>query len=114
MSPLVTAYLLLAGAIISEVTGSTFLVKSDGFTKLFPSLMVVILFSFSFFLLSHVIKVLPIGIVYAIWSGVGIVLTALIGFLLFKQTIDGAGMFGMSFIVMGVIIINLFSKSVGH
>ena len=114
MSPLVTAYILLAGAIISEVTGSTFLVKSDGFTKLFPSLMVVILFSFSFFLLSHVIKVLPIGIVYAIWSGVGIVLTAIIGFLLFKQSIDGPGIFGMCFIVLGVIIINLFSKSAGH
>ena len=114
MSPLLTAYALLGIAIVSEVIGSTFLVKSEGFSKLVPSLLVVVLFSFAFFLLSQVIKTIPLGIAYAIWSGVGIILTAIVGYLLFKQTIDTAGIIGLALIVSGVIVINLFSQSTGH
>lgn len=114
MNSLTTAYLLLATAIVCEVTGSTFLLKSEGFTKLLPSVMVIILFSLAFFLLSHVIKTIPLGIAYAIWSGVGIVLTATIGYLFFKQTLDTAAIIGMLLIVSGVIVINLFSQSSGH
>lgn len=114
MSPVSFAYLLLACAIVSEVIGSTFLVKSEGFTKLLPSIMVVILFCLAFYLLAQVIKVIPLGIAYAIWAGVGIILTALVGFVLFKQQLDFPAMLGIAFIVIGVIIINAFSSSAGH
>lgn len=108
------AYSLLAVAIISEVIGSTFLVKSEGFSKLFPSIMVVILFSLAFYLLSQVIKIIPLGIAYAIWAGVGIVLTAMVGYVLFKQTLDAPAIIGIVLIVSGVVVINLFSQSTGH
>jgi len=111
---LLFAYGLLGLAIISEVIGSTFLVKSVGFTKLFPSLMVVILFSIAFYLLSQVIKIIPLGIAYAIWAGVGIILTAIVGYIMFKQTLDTPALIGIALIVAGVLVINLFSQSTGH
>ncbi len=114
MNALLLAYGLLGLAIITEVIGSTFLVKSEGFSKLFPSIMVVILFSIAFYLLSQVIKTIPLGIAYAIWGGVGIVLTAIVGYVLFKQTLDGPALLGIALIVSGVAIINLFSQSTGH
>ena len=114
MNSLLFAYSLLGLAIISEVTGSTFLVKSEGFTKLWPSLAVIVLFSIAFYLLSQVIKVIPLGIAYAIWAGVGIVLTAMIGFFVFQQRLDAAAMIGIGLIVSGVVVINLFSHSAGH
>lgn len=114
MNPILMAYALLAMAISSEVIGSTFLVKSEGFTKLLPSLAVVVLFSLAFYLLSQVIKVIPLGIAYAIWAGVGIVLTALIGYFVFRQSLDFAAMIGIALIVSGVVVINLFSNSTGH
>ena len=114
MNSFLFAYSLLGLAIISEVTGSTFLVKSEGFTKLWPSLAVIVLFSIAFYLLSQVIKVIPLGIAYAIWAGVGIVLTAMIGFFVFQQRLDAAAMIGIGLIVSGVVVINLFSHSAGH
>ncbi|OTG82245.1 SMR family transporter [Acinetobacter sp. ANC 4648] len=114
MNPVVFAYCMLGLAIISEVAGSTFLVKSEGFTKLWPSLAVVVLFSIAFYLLSQVIKVIPLGIAYAIWAGVGIILTAIIGFFLFKQSLDTAAIIGIGLIVAGVVVINVFSKAAGH
>lgn len=114
MNALLLAYGLLGLAIITEVIGSTFLVKSEGFSKLFPSIMVVVLFSIAFYLLSQVIKTIPLGIAYAIWGGVGIVLTAIVGYVLFKQTLDAPALLGIALIVSGVAIINLFSQSTGH
>ncbi len=114
MNPLPLAYILLALAIISEVTGSTFLVKSEGFTQLVPSLLVFIFYVISFYLLSQVLKTIPLGIAYAIWSGVGIVLTALIGFFIFRQSLDVPAVIGIALIVSGVVVINLFSNSTGH
>ncbi|WP_288688005.1 SMR family transporter [Acinetobacter sp. YH12227] len=114
MNSVMFAYGLLACAIISEVIGSTFLVKSEGFSKLVPSLVVVVLFSLAFYLLSQVIKVIPLGIAYAIWAGVGIVLTALIGYFIFRQSLDIPAMLGIALIVAGVVVINLFSNSTGH
>jgi len=114
MNPLLLAYILLALAIISEVTGSTFLVKSEGFTQLVPSLLVFIFYVISFYLLSQVLKTIPLGIAYAIWSGVGIVLTALIGFFIFRQSLDVPAVIGIALIVSGVVVINLFSNSTGH
>lgn len=114
MNSVMFAYGLLACAIISEVIGSTFLVKSEGFSKLVPSLVVVVLFSLAFYLLSQVIKVIPLGIAYAIWAGVGIVLTALIGYFIFRQSLDIPAMLGIALIVAGVVVINLFSNFTGH
>lgn len=114
MNVLTTAYTLLGCAIVCEVTGSTFLAKSDGFTKLVPTGITVIMFVLAFYLLSHVIKVIPLGMVYAIWSGIGIILTALVGFLVLKQSLDLPALIGIGFIVTGVVIMNLFSHSVGH
>ncbi|AOA59982.1 QacE family quaternary ammonium compound efflux SMR transporter [Acinetobacter larvae] len=108
------AYILLAIAIVSEVIGSTFLVKSDSFTKLVPSLIVVICFCIAFYLLSQVVKVIPLGIAYAIWAGVGIILTAIIGFFVFKQSLDFAALCGIALIICGVVVINLFSSTAGH
>lgn len=108
------AYILLALAIVSEVTGSTFLVKSEGFTQLVPSILVVVFYIISFYLLSQVIKTIPLGVAYAIWGGVGIVLTALIGFLIFRQSLDLAALIGIALIIGGVIVMNIFSKTVGH
>lgn len=114
MNSLLLAYLLLGLAIITEVIGSTFIVKSEGFTKLFPSLMVLILFSIALYLLSQVIKTIPLGVAYAIWAGVGIILTAVAGYFVFKQTLDVPALIGIGLIVSGVLVINLFSKSTGH
>lgn len=114
MNALWVAYGLLALAIISEVIGSTFLVKSEGFTRFWPSFAVVVLYVIAFYLLSQVIKVIPLGIAYAIWAGVGIVLTAVIGYFLFRQSLDAAAMIGIGLIIAGVVVINLFSNSVGH
>ena len=114
MNSILLAYGLLAIAIIAEVTGSTFLVKSEGFTKFVPSILVVIFYVISFYLLSQVIKTIPLGIAYAIWGGVGIVLTAMIGFIVFKQHLDLAAILGIALIISGVLIINIFSTSSGH
>lgn len=114
MNPITQAYILLALAIIVEVTGSTLLVKSEGFTKIVPSVAVVILFALAFYLLSQVIKVIPLGIAYAIWAGVGIILTALIGVIFLKQQLDVPAVIGILLIVSGVVVMNLFSKTAGH
>lgn len=114
MNPITQAYILLALAIIVEVTGSTLLVKSEGFTKIVPSVAVVILFALAFYLLSQVIKVIPLGIAYAIWAGVGIILTALIGVIFLKQQLDVPAVVGILLIVSGVVVMNLFSKTAGH
>ncbi|RLL48871.1 QacE family quaternary ammonium compound efflux SMR transporter [Acinetobacter cumulans] len=114
MNPIYMAYAMLALAIITEVTGSTFLVKSEGFTKFWPSAAVVVLFCIAFYLLSQVIKVIPLGIAYAIWAGVGIILTAAVGYFIFKQNLDLPAMLGIALIVSGVLVINLFSNSTGH
>jgi len=114
MNPILIAYGLLACAIVSEVTGSAFLIKSDGFTKFVPSLLVVFFYVISFYLLAQVIKTIPLGIAYAIWAGVGIILTALVGYFIFKQSLDIAAMAGIGLIISGVLVINLFSTSAGH
>lgn len=114
MSPIFTAYLMLAVAILSEVTGSSFLVKSEGFTKPIPTLITICCFSLSFFLLSHIVKTIPLGIAYAIWSGVGLVLTALISVIVFKHSLDLPAMIGIALIIAGVVVLNVFSKSTGH
>ena len=114
MSQSMLAYGLLAIAIVSEVTGSTFLAKSEGFSKPLPTIITLICFGIAFYFLSQVIKTIPLGIAYAIWSGVGIVLTAIIGYFILGNKLDLPAIVGMSLIVLGVIVINLFSHSATH
>ena len=103
------AYLLIA--ILSEVLATSMLKASHGFTKLIPSIVTFIGYSVSFYFLSMVLKYIPIGISYAIWSGLGIVLISIVGLLAFKQELDLPGIFGMVLIISGVIVIHLFSGS---
>jgi len=106
--------IILFFAILSEVIATTALKLSDGFTKIVPSVIVVIGYGASFYLLSISLKVIPIGLAYAIWSGVGIVLTVIAGILIWRETLDWARVIGIIFIILGIIIINLFSKITAH
>lgn len=114
MSQIVLAYSALAIAIVSEVTGSAYLAKSEQFTRLGPSLMVVVCYCLAFYLLSQTIRVLPLGVAYAIWAGLGIVLTTLVGIVVLRQSIDLWGMVGIAMIVGGVLVMNILSKTSGH
>lgn len=107
-------WLLLGGAIVAEVVATAALKLSDGFSKLWPSVVVVIGYGIAFFLLSLTLRKMPIGIAYAIWSGVGLVLITVASRYLFGQRLDLAALLGMSLIVCGVAVINLFSKSIAH
>lgn len=107
-------WLALAISIFAEVIGTTALKASNEFTRLVPSTIVVTGYGTAFYFMSISLRVLPVGIMYAIWSGMGIVLVSIIGWLVYKQTLDLPSMIGMGLIIAGVIVINLFSKSVGH
>ena len=107
-------FVYLSVAIVAEVIGTSALKASGEFTKLWPSLIVVLGYGIAFYLLSLVLKTIPIGVAYAIWSGVGIVLIAVVGALFFKQVPDTPAIVGMGLIVSGVVVMNLFSKTVGH
>lgn len=107
-------YLYLGLAICLEVLGTSFLAKSNGFSKLIPSAITVIAFGACFYFLSQALKSLPLGIAYAIWAGLGIVLTASVSVIFFKQKLDTPAILGMLLIVIGVIVINVFSKSTSH
>lgn len=107
-------YILLLLAIVFETIATSFLKQSEQFSKLWPTVMMVVCYGASFYLLSIAFKTMPIGIAYAIWSGVGIVLIGFIGWLVFKQSLDFPAILGMGMIIVGVIIINLFSKSISH
>ncbi|WP_213780849.1 SMR family transporter [Caballeronia sp. dw_276] len=109
-----SAYALLAIAIVAEVVATSALRASDGFSRLVPSVIVVIGYGISFYLLSLTLKSLPVGIVYAVWSGAGIVLITLVAALLFKQIPDLPAVLGMGLIVAGVIVLNVFSKVSAH
>ena len=108
------SYLYLAIAIVSEVIGTSALKASNEFTRLVPSLITVTAFFCAFYFLSLCLRTIPVGIAYAIWSGVGIVLISLIALVLFDQKLDLPALGGMALIVAGVMVINLFSKSAAH
>ena len=114
MSPAVSAYAALGLAILCEVAGSTFLQKSEQFSKLLPTLAMLVLYAVAFYLLSQALRVMPLGVAYAIWSGLGIVLTAGIGLWVFGQKLDLATIVGMGLIIAGVLVMNLLSKAPGH
>jgi len=101
-------------AVLSEVTATTALKFSEGFTKLVPSIVVILGYGLSFYLLSLSLKVMPIGIAYALWSGIGIVLTVIAGMILWREPLDWARVTGIALIIGGILIINLFSKVAAH
>lgn len=114
MSSYVVTYGSLFLAIVCEVVATAFLKQSEQFTKLFPTLVTAVGYVAAFYLLSVTLKTLPVGIAYAIWSGLGIVLISIIGVFLFKQHLDFPAYLGLSFIIAGVVIVNVFSKAVAH
>ncbi|OMH27129.1 multidrug efflux SMR transporter [Motiliproteus sp. MSK22-1] len=107
-------YLYLAVAIIAEVAATSALKASAEFTKLMPSLVVIVGYGVSFYFMTLVLRTIPVGITYAVWSGVGIVLVAVVGAFLYKQVPDTPAVVGMSLIILGVVVIHVYSKNVGH
>jgi small multidrug resistance pump len=107
-------WLYLGIAIVAEVIGTSALKAADGFTRLMPSLVVVIGYLVAFYFLSLALRAIPVGVAYAIWSGVGIVLIALIGWLFLRQPLDAPALAGIALIVAGVVVIQGFSGSVAH
>lgn len=107
-------YIPLVLAIGLEVVGTSLLQRSEQFSKLWPTIGMALCYLASFYLLSLSLRVLPLGIAYAIWSALGIVLVALIGLMVFGQRLDLPAVIGLGLIVAGVIVVNLFSKTVGH
>ncbi len=106
-------HLSLAIAIIAEVIATTALKASEGFSHLVPAVVVVIGYAASFYFLALTLKTIPVGVVYAIWSGVGIVLISVLGWTLYGQKLDWPALSGMALIIAGVLVINLFSKTIG-
>lgn len=105
-------YLMMA--IVAEVIATTMLKASEGFTRLWPSLLVVVGYGVSFWGVSMVVKSMPLGIVYAIWSGMGIVLVSIAAVFVYQQKLDWPAMIGMGLIIAGVLVINLLSKASVH
>ncbi len=106
-------YLYLFIAIISEVVATSSLKASESFTKLAPSILVLVGYGLALYFLALTVKLMPVGVSYAIWSGIGIVLVTIAGIFVYKQIPDWPAVIGMAFIMIGVLIINLFSKTKG-
>lgn len=106
--------MLLMVAILCEVVATSSLPASRGFTRVGPSLVVVAGYAAAFYFLSLTLQVIPVGIAYAVWSGVGVSLVTLAGWLFYGQKLDAAGFIGIGLIMVGVVVLNLFSKTVAH
>ncbi|UPG72069.1 SMR family transporter [Roseomonas gilardii subsp. gilardii] len=107
-------YLFLLVAICGEVAGTLSLKASDGFTRLWPSAVTVLCYLLTFYMLSLAIRTIPVGVAYAIWSGLGIVMISVLSLILFRQHLDLPAMLGMALILAGVLVINVFSGTAGH
>ena len=107
-------YWYLAIAIMAEVIATNALKASNEFTNLVPSLIVVAGYGIAFYCLTLTLRTIPVGVAYAIWAGVGIVLVALVAAVMFKQIPDMPAIIGMVLIVVGVVVIHVFSKTTGH
>ncbi|MCF3948375.1 QacE family quaternary ammonium compound efflux SMR transporter [Acidiphilium sp. AL] len=110
----ILTYFLLLGAILSEVVGTSLLKASQQFTRLVPAVLTIVAYAASFYLLSVIVRTVPVGIVYAIWSGMGIVLISLVGWVVYRQALDISTMIGLGLIVAGVIVVNLSSSNIRH
>ena len=111
---MIKVYLLLALAILFETAGTTALQASQQFTRFWPSVLVVVAYAISFYLLAITLKYMPVGVVYAIWAGLGIVFIAAIGYIVFGQKLDAPAMIGTAMIIAGIVVIQLFSKVTPH
>lgn len=107
-------YLYLFIAIVAEVIATSSLKTSESFTRLWPVVVSLVGYSIAFYFLALVLRTMPTGIAYAIWSGVGIVLISVVGWVVFKQKLDLPAIIGLALIIAGVLVVNLFSKTVGH
>ncbi len=107
-------YLYLAIAIVCEVVATNALKASAEFTRLFPSIIVVVGYGAAFYFMTLVLRTIPLGITYAVWSGIGIVLVAVSGALFYKQIPDIPAILGMLLIISGVVVIHIFSKTINH
>jgi small multidrug resistance pump len=107
-------WLILAIAILAETVATTALKASAGFTRLIPSVLVVLGYGIAFYMLALTLRSIPLGVTYAVWSGVGIVLITLAGWLLYGQKLDAGALVGIALILAGVLVMNLFSKTAGH
>jgi small multidrug resistance pump len=112
MSP--STLLVLALAVVSEVVATSALKASDGFTRLWPSLVMALGYAISFYCMSLAVRALPVGIVYGIWSGIGIVLISAAGWVFFGEKLDLPAIVGLALIVAGVLVVNLLSDTVRH
>ena len=108
------SWLYLSIAIVAEVIATSALKASDGFTKPWPLLLVIVGYATAFVFLSLTLRQIPIGVTYAIWSGVGIVLISLVGWVLFGQKLDLPAVVGMALVVGGILVMNVFSKTTVH
>ncbi len=107
-------YIFLAIAIIAEVTATSALKACEGFTKLIPSVLVIVGYGTAFYCLTIVLQTIPIGITYAVWAGLGIILVAIVGMIYYKQVPDIPAIVGMGLIISGVVVIYVFSKMLSH
>lgn len=107
-------WLFLFVAIVSEVIATSALKSSEGFSRFWPSVIVVVGYGIAFYCLALTLRVIPMGVVYAIWSGIGIVLITLVGWFLFDQKLDLPAILGIGLIAAGVMVMNVFSKTMGH
>jgi len=114
MNPVLATYGLLTIAIAFEVVGTSFLKQSNQFTNPVPTILTLLCYGAAFYFLSITLKTLPVGIAYAIWSGLGIVLISIVGFVVFGQKLDLAAVIGLGLIIAGVVVVNVFSNSVTH
>ena len=107
-------YLYLSISIIAEVIGTSALKASEEFTNPVPSIIVIVSYAVAFYSLTFVLRTIPVGVAYAIWSGVGIALISVVGFFLYRQSLDLPAIIGIGLIIGGVAVINLYSRSVLH
>ena len=114
MNNVISTYVALGLAIVTEVVGTTFLQLSQQLTRLLPTFVMGVCYLASLYFLSLALKSIPIGVAYAIWSGLGIVLISLVGYVRFRQALDLPALVGVGLIVAGVVIANAFSKSIVH
>jgi small multidrug resistance pump len=114
MNPVLITYISLAAAIALEVVGTTFLQQSQQFTRPLPTLLMALCYGAAFYLLSLALRTMPVGIAYAIWSGLGIVLISAVGFFVLGQRLDLPALIGIGLIIAGVVVVNVFSSSLSH
>ncbi len=108
------AYVYLAIAIVAEVAATSALKAAEEFTRLIPSLIVIVGFAVAFYFMMLTLRTIPVGITYAVWSGLGIVLVAIVGAVVYKEIPDIPAVMGMGLIIAGVVLINAFSKTVSQ